>query len=136
VDTGERVTDFYTQVVGEVDGVWALQTPRIVRQRVERRATVRVPMADQDGLTLEVMRGGHAPVIDVSPGGLSFRCDLAAPWARMHRPFRAMLRADGEEPVALRLEIQHLRLDPGDSHWAPSAKAIMASSAVTSRSAL
>lgn len=136
MDSGERVTDFYTQFVGEVDRVWALQTPRIVRPRVARRATVRVPMADQDGLPLEGMRGGHAPVIDVSPGGLSFRCDLAGPWARMGRPFRAMLRADGEEPVALRLEIQHLRLDPGDSHWAPSTKAIMASSAVTSRSTL
>jgi len=112
----DRTTGFYTQVVGEVDGVWALQTPRVVRQRVERRAAVRVPMADQDGLTLDVMRGGRSPVIDVSPGGLSFRCDLAAPWARMRRPFRALLRAEGVEPVPLRLEIQHLRLDPGDSH--------------------
>lgn len=115
VQDGDRVTGFYTQVTGVHEGVWALATPRVVRQRAERRASVRVPLGDQQGLVLQVRGGGVVPVVDVSHGGLSFRCDLVAPWARMRVPFRAMLTADGVPPVALRLEIQHLRLDPGDT---------------------
>ncbi len=110
------VTGFYTHVVGEVAGVWALATPRVVRQRVERRRSVRVPLADQEGLVLQVGGGHRLPVIDVSPGGLSFRCDLAAPWARMRRSQTGFVLAPGVEPVPVRLVIQHLRLDPGERH--------------------
>ncbi|GEM_PF-2511142 len=116
VDHGDHVTGFYTQVVGEVDGVWALQTPRVVRRRVERRRNRRVPMSDQQGLSLQVLEGGQCPVVDVSRGGLSFRCELGAPWARMRSPFPAVLEASGVPPVAMRLEIMHLRLDPGDRY--------------------
>jgi hypothetical protein len=116
VRDGQGVTDFYTQVKGEENGVWALEIPRVLRRIGERRSTTRVAVSEGDGLHLQVLGGGVGAVLDVSRSGLAVRCQVSAPWARLRRPFEAMLSAEGVEPIRLRVEIHHLQLDPGRKH--------------------
>ena len=104
---------FYTDTFGsDEDGHWVLERPRVLRRQEERRLHARIGLAEEDGLRLVVPGSEPCPIVDLSKGGLAFRCDLLSPWARMRMPFMAHLEDAGLGTVPVRVEIRHLRLDP------------------------
>ncbi len=104
---------FYTDTFGSDEhGHWVLERPRILRRQAERRIHARIALSEEDGLRLNVPGSTRCPVVDLSKGGLAFRCDLLSPWARMRVPFMAHLDVPDMGEVPVRVEIRHLRLDP------------------------
>lgn len=113
VQRGDDCWAFYTDTFGsDEDGQWVLDRPRVLRRQEDRRAHARVALAEEKGLRLRVEGSEPCPVVDLSPGGLAFRCDLLSPWARMRVPFAARLEVGEVGEVPVRIEIRHLRLDP------------------------
>jgi len=116
VQRSEATWAFYTDTFGsDEDGHWILERPRVLRRQEDRRVHTRIPLAEDDGMRLTVPGSEACPVVDLSKGGLAFRCDLLSPWARMRIPFMAHLDVAEVGSIPVRVEIRNLRLDPAGS---------------------
>lgn len=113
VQRSRAIWAFYTDTFGsDEDGHWILERPRVLRRQEERRGHARIGLSEEDGLRLVVPGSEPCPIVDLSKGGLAFRCDLLSPWASMRVPFLAHLEDAELDAVPVRVEIRRLRLDP------------------------